>query len=107
VARLFHVTSSLNRGSILMYGLDWSRMGAARGIAGSTSPEQEGCFFCQGEFEVEWFLRFPSEGTFDVWAVDGVDERQLVESPEGHAYLPERVPPERLELIRKDVPAQR
>lgn len=33
---MFHVSSVLNRRSIQSYGLDSSRMGAARGIAGGT-----------------------------------------------------------------------
>jgi hypothetical protein len=45
--RLFHVSSAANRKSILAHGLDWTRMGAARGIAGSTTPEQEGVFLCR------------------------------------------------------------
>ena len=51
MSRLFHVTSSLNRESIQAHGLDWRRMGAARGIAGSSAPEQAGCFLCLNEFE--------------------------------------------------------
>jgi hypothetical protein len=31
---LFHVTSTLNRESILTHGLGWTRMGAARGYRG-------------------------------------------------------------------------
>lgn len=104
VARLLHVTSSLNRESIRRYGLDSSRMAAAPGIAGSREPEQKGCFLCRNENEAEWFLGFPEPGTCDVWAVDGVNESDLVESPEGYMYLPGRVPPERLELLRTDVP---
>jgi hypothetical protein len=37
---LFHVTSELNRESIRTHGLDWSRMGAAHGIAGSPTRNQ-------------------------------------------------------------------
>ena len=44
---LFHVTSALNRDSILAHGLDWTRMGAAPGIAGSLTPEEEGMFLCR------------------------------------------------------------
>jgi len=49
MVRLFHVSSAANRKSILAHGLDWTRMGAARGIAGSTTPEQEGVFLCRDE----------------------------------------------------------
>ena len=38
---LFHVTSAANRESIRSHGLDWTRMGAARGIAGSMTPALE------------------------------------------------------------------
>jgi hypothetical protein len=30
--RAFHVTSSLNRASIIQHGLDWDRMGQAVGL---------------------------------------------------------------------------
>ena len=50
---LFHVTSALNRDSILAHGLDWTRMGAAPGIAGSLTPEEEGVFLCRDEFEAD------------------------------------------------------
>jgi hypothetical protein len=41
---MFHVSSALNRASTMAHGLDWNRMGAAPGIAGSQSPEVEGVF---------------------------------------------------------------
>jgi hypothetical protein len=101
VSRLFHVTSSLNRESIQAHGLDWRRMGAARGIAGSSAPEQAGCFLCLNEFEMEWFVKTinTTGGPVDVWAVDGVDEKDLVESPEGALLLAQadrRAPPHAL-----------
>ena len=46
MARLFLLTSAMNRESILAHGLDWTRMGAAPGIAGSPVPEKEGVFLC-------------------------------------------------------------
>lgn len=101
----FHVTSSLNRESIRAHGLDWQRMSVARGIAGSIAPEQEGCFLCADEWEMEWFIEMNNTGgPVDVWGVEGVDEAQLVHSPEGHSYLPARVPPDRLTLLRVDLP---
>ena len=39
MTRLFHVSSALNRESILAHGLDWTRMGAAPGIAGSPAGQ--------------------------------------------------------------------
>lgn len=103
--RLFHVTSSSNRDSIAEHGLDWARMTAARGIAGSDRPEQQGCFLCLDEFEADWFVEMNNTGgPVDVWAVAGVDPDDLHESPEGHFYLPRRVTPADLVLLRRDIP---
>jgi len=100
----FHVTSSRNRDSVLLNGLDWTRMGGAPGIAGSPSPEQDGCFLCLSEFDVEWFVDLNNTGgTVDVWAIDGVDEDELIESPEGHYYVARVIPATRLVLLRQDI----
>jgi hypothetical protein len=100
VSRLFHVTSVLNRESILMHGLDWTKMGPARGIAGSQSAEAEGCFLGE-DHDVDWFVRMNNTGTpVDVWAVDGVDEDQLVTTGTGYRYLPGSLAPECLTLVR-------
>lgn len=106
VTRMFHVTSSKNRESILANGLDWQLMSASLGIAGSTRPEEEGCFLCRSEGEADWFVRVINNtgGPVDVWAVFGIDERDLVVSPTGYLYLPMTVPPENLTLIRTDIP---
>jgi len=102
--RFFHVTSSFNRSSILEHGLDWTRMAAAHGIAGSRAPEQEGCFVCLDEDEVGWFVRMNNTGgPVDVWAVDGVDREELCESPEGHLFVPRCIPPRNVELVRRDI----
>src|SRR5262245_2827437 len=95
---MFHVTSSRNRDSIETHGLDWSRMGAAPGIAGSRAPEQPGCFLCLDEFEMEWFVDTINNtgGTVDAWVVDGVAEGELVEASGGFFYLPRTVEPEQL-----------
>ena len=53
--RLYHVTASVNRQSIQKHGLDWTRMGATSGIAGSMVPEQKGIFLTEGKDEAEWF----------------------------------------------------
>lgn len=104
----FHVTSSLNRGSIREHGLDWSRMGAAWGIAGSREPEAEGCFLSGDESESEYFVRMNNTGgPVDVWVVRGVDSAELVTTASGYNYLPRRVPPECLELTRTDIKPQR
>ncbi len=57
MACLFHVTSAVNRESILAHGLDWTRMGAAPGIAGSPVPEDDGVFLCRDEFEAGFSCR--------------------------------------------------
>jgi len=44
--QMFHVTATANRESIRRHGLDWRRMGAAPGIAGSTRPELPAMFAC-------------------------------------------------------------
>jgi hypothetical protein len=106
--RWFHVTALRNRESIRLHGLDWQRMKDAPGIAGSREPEQAGCFLCRDEFEVEFFVKMNNTGsTADVWAVDGIEGDELVQSPEGFAYFPATIPPERLSLVRSDVPARR
>ena len=70
---LFHVSSAANRESILAHGLDWTRMGVARGLAGSTAAEEEGVFLCQDQFEARFFVDMNNTGDpVDVWAVTGV-----------------------------------
>ena len=79
-------------------------MGDTPGIAGSIRPEQEGSFLCLEEWEVDWFVRLNSTGgPVDVWAVDAIDEADLIESPEGHHYFPAPIPPGRISLVRRDV----
>ena len=102
----FHVTSVLNRESIRAHGLDWTRMGAARSIAGSTRPEVGGIFLCAEEFTVDFFVRMNNTGTSaDVWQMDGVDPNSLLDNGHGFEYLPERVRPDQLTLVRMDVAA--
>jgi hypothetical protein len=105
VARMYHVTSSRNRASIRENGLDWRLMSVSPGIAGSTAPEKEGCFLCRAEWEADWFVRMNNTGgPVDVWAVDDVDEDDLVRSPTGLLYLPATIPADRLTLLRTDIP---
>jgi hypothetical protein len=106
MARMFHVSSSRNRESISVNGLDWTRMGASRGIAGSDRPEQDGCFVCREEL-ADLFVRMNNTGgPVDVWAVDDVDEDDLVESPEGFCYLPFKIAANRLTLVREEIPPE-
>lgn len=104
MGRLFHVTSSRNRASIEVHGLDWNRMGAAPGIAGSSRPEAEGIFVCASEFDAGFFVGINNTGgPVDVWAIDGVDE-ELVETGAGFSYIPHAIPRQALTLIQLDVP---
>ncbi len=99
VETLFHVSSASNRDSIRRHGLDWTRMGAARGIAGSHSPELNGVFLCLDEFEVGWFVQLNNTGgPVDVWAVTGITGAELLEAGTGHMYFPGKIPPEHLQL---------
>ncbi len=100
----FHVSSVLNRESIAKYGLDWTRMGAAPGIAGSSRPEAEGVFICRGEDEAQFFLSINNTGgPVDLWSVDGVDEGSLTDNGSGFVYLPSRIPADRVRLVRTDI----
>lgn len=101
---MFHVTSVRNRESILTHGLDWTRMGAAPGIAGSSEPEADGVFLCPDDFDVEFFLGLNNTGgPVDVWAVDVIDEGELVTSAEGFAYLPVPIARDKIHLAQRDV----
>jgi hypothetical protein len=90
---LFHVTSALNRESILAHGLDWTRMGAAPGIAGSLVPEEEGVFLCRDDSEASFFVRINNTGgPIDVWAVAGIGGDELITTESGFGYFPARIP---------------
>jgi hypothetical protein len=104
MACFFHVTSTRNRQSIEEHGLDWNRMHDVSGIAGSRRPEADGCFLCVDEWEVDWFVRMNNTGgPVDVWAVESIDEAELIESTEGHYYVPRPIPRDRLSLVRRDL----
>lgn len=80
-------------------------MGPARGIAGSSVPEVEGCFLCVDEGEDQWFIKLNNTGgAVDVWEVAEVDRAELRTSPNGHAYVARRVPPDHLKLVERDIP---
>ena len=100
--RLFHVSSAANRDSILAHGLDWTRMGAAPGIAGSTAPEADGVFLCADEFEAGFFVQMNNTGgPVDVWAVTAIEQRHLVETGSGFSYYPARIPPDQIALVER------
>ena len=82
-------------------------MGAARGIAGSIEPEEVGCFLCRNEAEAEWFVRMNNTGgPVDVWAVDRINPELLVQTSNGFMYLPGRILPGELTLLRCDIPSE-
>jgi hypothetical protein len=87
----------------MLHGLDWTRMGAVRGIAGSGRPEVDGVFLCRDEFEVEFFVGFDATALpVDVWSVEGVEKHELVEAPEGFVYVPRPIPARQLTLLHRD-----
>jgi hypothetical protein len=97
--RLFHVSSAVNRESILAHGLDWTRMGSARGIAGSTAPEEQGVFLCRDESEARFFVDMNNTGDpVDVWEVTGIAEGELVTGDTGFCYFPAPIPPAQVTL---------
>jgi hypothetical protein len=106
MARMYHVTSSLNRSSIERHGLDFAQMGSATGIAGSDAPEVEGCFLCVDPWDVRWFAEVINNtgGSVDVWEVD-TDGLELVEH-DGYPYYPGKIPASRIRLIETDRQAQ-
>ena len=66
-------------------------MGAARGIAGSMTPEENGVFLCRDEFEARFFIDLNNTGgPVDVWVVTGVEEGGLVTAVRGSATSPPR-----------------
>jgi hypothetical protein len=99
MAPLFHISSAANRESILVHGLDWRRMGAARGIAGSTEPEEEGVFLCRDDFEAGFFRDVNNTGgPVDLWVVMGMDEESLIDAGSGFCYFPGKIPPTQVSL---------
>jgi hypothetical protein len=88
-------SASHNRASILEHGLDWRRMGAAPGIAGSRQPEADGVFLAEAA-DIAFFFGFARP--LDVWAVD-VTGLELEDSPEGWPIRRRPIPRERLRLL--------
>jgi len=79
-------------------------MREARGVAGSAAPEQEGVFLCSSEHEAGFFLRFNNgDGPLDLWSVEGVEENELIESPEGFEFVGRPIPPSQVSLVRQDI----
>jgi hypothetical protein len=104
--RYFHVSSVSNRESIAAHGLDSSRMGAARGIAGSKRPEVKGVFLSFDEFAASFFIRMNSTGgPVDLWAVQAASGDEWVETDTGFSYVAGTIAPNRVTLVRRDIPA--
>lgn len=99
---MFHATASANRESVLRHGLDWRRMGAAPGIAGSTGPELPAVFLCDSRDDVGFFLGMARVPT-DVWAVD-VAGLWVESGPSGWWIISRPIGPERLTLDERDRP---
>jgi hypothetical protein len=109
----YHATSSENRDSIRSHGLDWKRMGAARGIAGSAAPEWPGIFLCSDLEDAQWFARMPRNGYADVWAVR-LDEAWLEGAPDASGggddcwmICPEPIGATQVRLLERDIPCGR
>ena len=99
--QMLHVTAAANRASIRRHGLDWRRMGAAPGIAGSSRPELPAVFVCDEPEDTTFFLniaRTPS----DVWAID-VDGLWVESGPDGWWIISRPISPDRLTLTERDI----
>jgi len=98
---MFHVAAADNRDSIRNHGLDWRRM-RGRGIAGSAGPELDAIFLCESVDETDLFLWMATTPS-DIWGVR-VDELVIENGPDGWWIVTQPVPPERLRIVRSDVP---
>lgn len=99
----FHVSRAVNRTSILAHGLDWRRMGAARGIANSPVPERRAVFLDRSGPD-SFFTTFTGE-PLDVWAVD-LEDLWTESDPAASggrddtwAMCPTPIPADRLRLV--------
>jgi hypothetical protein len=99
---MFHVSACANRNSIERHGLDWSFMGAAPGVAGSSKPELPGIFL-QEDADDDFFVRMARFRT-DVWKVN-VEELWLESGPSGWWVVSEPIGPDRIELLPPRYPA--
>ena len=94
---LAHASSKLNRQSIEEFGLDWDRMGAAPGIAGSRDAELPGVFLDHPEC-ISFFNGMPDESP-DVWLVEARD-LWLELGPDGFWFSPRRIEPLLMRLAK-------
>jgi hypothetical protein len=98
---LIHFSASANRESIRQWGLDWRRMGAAPGIAGSTRPELPVVFL--DEPGLGGIFRTMGRTVTDMWAVD-VTGLWIESGPDGWYVHGNPISPARLRLAEADLP---
>lgn len=96
-----HLSATVNRESILRHGLDWSRMAAARGIAGSRRPEIEASFLVWDRQQADFFIQM-SRTPVDLWGVR-VEGLWIENGPDGWWLVAEPLPPHRLRLLVADM----
>jgi hypothetical protein len=97
-----HATAVANRESIYRHGLDWTWMGRAPGLAGSTKPELPAIFVAPDLDSVRYLLHM-SHVPLDIWAID-VEGLWLENSPTGWDVLSYPVSRDRLRLLVRDIP---
>jgi myo-inositol-1(or 4)-monophosphatase len=112
---VYHVSSTLNRSSIAEHGLDWERMRDVPGVAGSPTPERPGVFLAEDLHMADWFVQMSRSNhqSVDIWEVtlphdfDAYEEDLPAGLPydrmDGHLYTTERVPPDRVRLLKTDL----
>ena len=98
-----HATAAANRESIDRHGLDWNRMGLARGLAGNTRPELPAIFVCEDLNDMSFLLQHVAQVPTDIWSVD-VDGIWLENAPNGWQLISYPVARERLTLLVRDIP---
>jgi hypothetical protein len=97
-----HATATANRESIYRHGLDWNRMGPARGLAGSTRPELPAIFVCEDLDDVSYLL-YMAQGPTDIWSIQ-VDGLWLENGPTGWQVIGHPIASDRLTLLVRDIP---
>jgi hypothetical protein len=98
---LNHVSPAANRDSIRQYGLDWRRMGDARGVAGSVHPELAVVFLGEDAHDIEFFTRMARQPC-DAWGV-APDGLWVENGPNGWLLYPEPIPASRLRFLARDL----
>ncbi len=99
---MFHASEAANRSSISVRGLDWRRMGAAPGIAGSLTPETDGIYFTATLDEARFFVHLRSDLMVDVRAIE-IDGLPVEQQPDGWWVCRVPIAPERLRRVEGSV----